>query len=579
MTEPAAAPAAAPRHHMIPSWLSVTGAAPAFLPAAALIGITGAIINQGHDALALSLGLAGAAFLWATHLIPTVGPAAGTTPIPAGLARRFQSPAVGAMASAILICALLILLTAELIAVSGALAALLQGFPVSPLMIVTAVLAAASLIRWAAGGSRAAASAARLAAAVPLAVIALLACLALLSGHDGPGAIAGSPALPDIANLERGLIEKHLADPALFKPFASPFLRSNAVNTLAVIVCISIGFAILASSSLHTSNPLAPAERNRPRVMLLAMIALGLIAPLAVAARRLLLMTVDGGLKADSLPPWLMNLRPSSALEVCGTPSWSGAAALGKACGKGAGAQGFMRWHDFSFAPDGVLMSVLTAQPDTILTNAAIALVLIAAGLAALATARHAAQVFFAAFARLAGDPPPQRSWAMFVIVATTWLLAALFAATKPAPAATLLVWAAAIAAGGLAPALAASRVENPSRIAALIALPAGALTALGLILLTRYDAMDAIALTTAFEPLSPPAMRKLSTLWSALSVAQGEVAQAPILAQMQDLARDNVSWLGLKQLAAGTWGLVTGTIVMAAGQGVSALSRRLRSA
>ncbi|MFX4872594.1 hypothetical protein ABTC26_19165, partial [Acinetobacter baumannii] len=77
-----------------------------------------------------------------------------------------------------------------------------------------------------------------------------------------------------------------------------------------------------------------------------------------------------------------------------------------------------------------------------------------------------------------------------------------LFTATRPASSATLLVWAASIAAAGLAPVVIASALPRPSRTAALAAMTLGSALVLALTLTTRYDAMDALAVATAYEPM-----------------------------------------------------------------------------
>lgn len=537
----------------------------AFAPAAALIGVTGAIVGQGHDGLALTLGLAGGAYLWAAGLPPSNPSGAESGGLPAYLARRYASPLVGYAATAALGLAFVLLLAAELTALSSSVSALTPYLPFGSFVPVVVLLLLATLAATRFSTSERLPSVS--AVAVALILLALILALAALAGPDGPGVAVSTPTLGEIGTLERSLIERRLADPAVFKPYASPFLRLDLANTLAVVACLSFGAAILAPAlvgSMVRHTVIAP---TRMRTLVLAIAPLVLITALAAAARRTLLALVDTGLKAGSLPAWLSSLQTSGAAAICNAPPEAGPAALVKACGKGVGPEGLMRWQDVAFAPDSVLVATLSSLPGSPLTNAALGLVLLAAAAATVATAHGAAGSIHAAMFRPDSAAHPR---ARLAVVTLVWILAALLTATRPATSATLLVWAASLAAAGLAPALLASALPRPSRIAALAAIALGCATVLALTLTARYDAMDALAVSTAYEPMAPPALRKMTTLFTALGLAGDGTAKAALLAQIDTLARDNISWIGLKPIAAGAWGLLASAAVMAIGQAIA---------
>ena len=537
-------------------WLRAANTATSFTSATLLVGITGAIITQGHDGLAFTLGIAGAVFLLATVLAPLLAATPVLTSpdrsLPALLARRYVSPAAGHMASAVLVLALTGLLTAEITVLSTAASSVIVWWlstRVVAVALAAAVIAALAVKTksptgiWIAAGS----------------ILAVLAALAVLSGHDGFGALISLPTIPDISALEQGLITKHLADPATYKPYASAFLRTDRLNTLALITGLSIGMATLACARTIGLNSPPQSARSRSRGALLLMGVIIFIPALAACARRTLLALFADGLKADGLPYWLNALQTSGAIQICGTTSGDHAA-LVKACGKSVGPLGLMRWHDVTFAPDGALFSALAATPSG--TIAAVLLV-IAGGLAALWTAR---QIVTTIADLVSPSGAATSTGAQIVIVAAVFAAAGLFGATHPAPSATLLAWSASFAAAGLAPALLAAFVRRPSRIAALIAIPFGAITALTLILSARYVPLDAFAFSSAVGGAPPVVIRKMGALLQTMVALPEGPDREAIATQIESLARDNVSWFGLKPLASGVIGLALGALVIIAG-------------
>ena len=261
-----------------------------FASAALLIGVTGAVTAQGHDGLSLTLGIAGAAFLWATGF----GRRGGTGEADAGesgmishLTRRYDSAPVGVLAGLVLGLCLIGLLAAEVAAVASAVAWLASPIVGTPMLVTVAVLLMATLALETARANWGKPRVNGLAAITLVAlVIALLAALSAVSGGDGLGVAVSSPTLATIVGLEQGLLEKHLVDPSTYKPFGSPYLRVDVLNTLALTATLGLGLATLATARL---NRAASSGRQKARGLVLLAALLVLVPAVAAGGRRTLL--------------------------------------------------------------------------------------------------------------------------------------------------------------------------------------------------------------------------------------------------------------------------------------------------
>ena len=227
-----------------------------------------------------------------------------------------------------------------------------------------------------------------------------------------------------------------------------------------------------------------------------------------------------------------------------------------------------MRWQDVTFAPDGQLFAALASSP---LCAAASYLLALSAAMAAIWTAREIVRT-------LAGTLLPSnqsganQTGSTITIAAIVLALAALFLTTTPAPSATLLAWSASLAAAALAPVLFAAFVPRPSAPAALIAIPLGAATVLILILTARYNPFDAFAMSSALSGAPPAVIRKMASLLHTLDAVSVETARQTVQAQIETLARDGITWFGLKPLSCGAIGLALSSAVMAAGTALNAM-------
>lgn len=544
-------------------WLDAAAAAAGWLSAALLVGVTGALMAQGHDGLAYTLGIAGAVFLWAALLAPRLSEGG----LAVDLDTSFASPLVGRLAALVVSVSLVGLLAAELTAAT----ALLRVAPhLVPMGIVVLVIGAIAFIvtdhRRSAGSP---------AAIVGVMASGLILLLMLLAGNDGAGALVSIPTLADIAALEQGLVEKRLADPALIRPHAVPFLRADALNFGAVTASLALGLALLAGQA---ARPTARARENAEgksigspgRTAVLVIGVLVLLPPLAAAAKRALLALFQSGVPIRALPSWLQQEAASGMVTLCGQPSGD-AATIAKACGKGVGPQGALRWHEAVFAQDGLLDAGLQAGSGG--WPLATVLAAIACGLA-VATLVRSMQVLARTW-NVDLDTRVRRLAAMVFLIGTACLLV-VTGVTSRIDAATVLVWSASFAAAALAPCVVARLfLARPNAGVAAVAIMAGALTSAGLIAATQLAPVAAYNWSGSAASVPPSVARKFTSLQDKLLLVEEGPARAAVRVQLDTLARDNTVWLGLKPTAVGLLGLMLGGLVMVLGSMIAVAARR----
>lgn len=542
------------------NWQQASVAAAGWCSAVLLISVTGALIAQGHDGLAYTLGISGAAFLWASLIVPVISGSPGATSLPAYLSACHGSRVTGTLSSIVLLVALTVLLAAEFVALAGVLG--LAGLAL-PLAFAITLAAAGGGCALALGGQQADRAAATLTVLVAAMVIA---ALAAMSYQDGPGALVSIPAMDGISGLEQMLLEKRLADPATFKPHAVPFLRTSALNFAMLVLCLSLGLAMLATPRISSRTGAATANATWALVFVSGIIVL--LPPLAAAAKRSLLSLFASGVRPGALPGWMSNPLQNGMLQICGSPS-SDPAVFAKACGKGVGPQGLMRWQDAAFAPDALLFAGLQAA-----SPAATVLMLGLVGLAIAAVVWSSRRIVSLGIdAATVHGPQAGPSTPVAVAILTA---SAFVAYARPVDALTLMTWSASFAAAALAPAtLAAIFIRKPSAIAANAAIVAGALVAAALIVAAQYAPLELFAWSGGSSSAPAAVTRKLATLQDAWAAAADGPGKAALRMQAEKLSRDNLNWFGVRPLSAGVFGLALGSTIVLIGGVVSLLTRR----
>lgn len=213
----------------------------AFLSAAPFLGLAGVVFALGSDGLAWLVGLGAGLVLMAVLVAPAFR-ASGALTVPEFLGARFGGRLVPLLAAAIVGAVCLALLIAQLAAI-GTVAerhfALSRGVAISGATILLAITLCGGGLRgatWLAAG---------LAVAILAAYLAPLGALAVAHHGSPVGPIAYGQTLSELRELEVDLISAGLADADSLKPHLSQFLQVDHSNTLALIVTIMTGTAVL----------------------------------------------------------------------------------------------------------------------------------------------------------------------------------------------------------------------------------------------------------------------------------------------------------------------------------------------
>ena len=535
-----------------------------WLSAALIVGVTGTIAAQGHDGLAYTLGIAGAMFLATTVFVfplqatpstaaaPRDQPLGGT--LPAYLAQRFESAALGSLASGIITIALILLAGAEVSAASTVLAMTGAVSPVHLAVTLAAVMGGAACLalvktnRW------------NLAPAV-LICLTLLTLLVCTIALGGAGAALG-PAFPAIGAAEVALLEKRLADPALIKPFGVPFLRTDVASFLAIITSLALGLALLIPSTMPSARVNRDGRWQPGRGALALIYAVLVLLPgFAAAAKLSLLAQFQTGLRVTALPDWLLSGSNAGTIAICGVTS-AGQDAIAKACGKGVGPQGLVRVQDVAFPPDSLSAAALSSS-----MLAPLPLLLFAASVAALTLWTLARLVRHVEGADIATP-------GTFHLRSLAALAAALFLGLMAGDSVTLLLWPTALTTAALVPCIAACAVlKSPSRTAGLAAMTGAAVVTILVLAAIRLAPLQVYAWTGSAIGAPVGVARKLATLSDTLAALPDGPGRTSMLLQADNLARTNISWFGLRPSATGLLGLALGTVMMAAGSILSGLA------
>lgn len=226
-----------------------------FVIAAALIStvpatmLTGAIYRLGSDGLYWIIG-AGAGFvLMATLLAPAFRAAEATSAVDF-LTKRFNSRALAALGALLIAGCSFVFLALQFVAI-GRTAEASLGIPGRD--AVMCAVAVTGLVL-AAGGARSAKW-----TSIPLllgamaAIVIPLGVWAMSQNGSPIGQLAYGKTLESIASQEIEMISSELADAVSMKPHSRPFLQVDYFNTLALIVCIMAGTAVLPHVLMRTA--------------------------------------------------------------------------------------------------------------------------------------------------------------------------------------------------------------------------------------------------------------------------------------------------------------------------------------
>lgn len=528
--------------------------------AAVFLGFAGAIFAFGYDGLAFGLGLAGGLAILAVMLAPALGKLDGRS-VPGFLAERFENRAIGVLAAVIVLVSAFVLLIAQ---IAGAGIAMLRLTGLEPPLALTI---AAGLILLAYLISRARASSSYATVLVCLAIFAaffaLTVALSVKTQGPLPPAPAFTPALAQAQGLEINLIEQKLADPRSLRALTLPFLTFDPWNFGALLISLIAGCAVLPTAVQRLASPAGAGDGQRAAVWGLTFVGLFLLAVPAVAvfAKLDIYRLVEAATKLTELPGWIFSLGKSGLVQICGHDAVN-ADAVVAACSKVSGQHGVLRLQDFAIAPDAISVSAADiAELASAFTYAMLAGALLACGAGAVALLG----VMVSACGGRSGQPVDRdavQSWpARPVAVAMLATLAAAAAAiTGPGDLVTLFSWGISLLAAGLFPAMLAAlfwRRANPWAV--LAAMAAGFTVALYYIVATRYFAPQFFAMWSPLSNASSAAASRFDLLQQAAEAVPGGAASVAF----DRHARTIANWWGIKNLAAGIFGLPIGLLLI----------------
>jgi cation/acetate symporter len=522
------------------------------------LGFAGAIFAFGYDGLVFGLGLAGGLAVLALVIAPALARLEGRS-VPRFLADRFQNRAVGVLAAVIVCAAAFVLLVAQVMGAGLAMSVLTGVEPALALAIGAAVIVLVYAVLQA-GRS----SAVALAFLVVLAAfLAVAAALSVRSQGPMPPAPVFTTALASAQGMEESLIEQKLADPRSFKAIALPFLTFNPLNFAALLITLIAGCAVLPTALRRLSSPASGAGAQRAAVWGLTFVVLFLllVPAIAVIAKLAVYQLVAAGTKLAELPEWVFSFGRAGLVQICGHDAID-ANAVVAACGKVSGQRGVLRLQDLSIASDALVLAapgiggLPAAFSYTVLGGA---LVACGAGGAALLG------VIRSIFAGESGQPVDRdavRAWpaasSLAVVIALVAAVAA--ALTAPDDLVTLFCWSVSLVAAGLFPALAAALFwRRANGWAVLAAMLTGFGVALYYIVGTRYFAPQFFTTWAPLSNASSAAASRFDLLQGAAEAAQGGAAAVALDRHAQAIA----NWWGIKNLAAGVFGLPAGLAII----------------
>ncbi|MDO9382014.1 MAG: hypothetical protein Q7T86_04045 [Hyphomicrobiaceae bacterium] len=225
----------------VPPLLSGMATSAAFLSSAPFLGLAGTLYILGSDGLAWLVGLAAGLVLMGVLIAPAFR-ASGALTVPEFLAKRYGGRLVPLLATLVVLAVCFLLLAAQLSAIGDVVYRTLYIPP--PIAIGAAGIGITILL--AVGGMRGATwLGVLLLAAILAAYLVPLAGLTLAKHGSALGPLAYGQTLQELPNLEIDMLSEELADAASLKPHTRPFLQMDYVNTLALIICLMAGTAVL----------------------------------------------------------------------------------------------------------------------------------------------------------------------------------------------------------------------------------------------------------------------------------------------------------------------------------------------
>lgn len=535
------------------------GMATDWLSGAMLLGLSGMLFGFGHDGLQWMLGLMSGVMLAGILVTPHMR-AAGEVGIVRFIFVRFGNVA-GLMARLVATAAVALLMAANVRALALAAQVLGLGGVGASASAVLAVAAAFILIAGAIVFTPTRIAQLQ-ASAFPLilAAVSMPIVLAVLADPvSAPSHLTYGRTLQAISQAELVLLEQNLADPVTLKAYLRPF--TTATISSGLLLTLSLALGLMAMPHL-LKRPAGAASGDGASTMPAAALLLILVAVLALppvaATARLAVLTQLAGSDVHSPPATLLTLGGLGLARTCGSEAASAEAVIA-ACAAVGDAPARLRLDDIEITRDAVLLAapLLNGQPLYVAQTLAVAV-----GLAALLAIAWLGVSLRSATDDVGGSARTGRAVdALFAVLAAGGGAALVF--TSRADIMSLIAWAMALAAGGLAPVLLAGVwSRRATAAAAVLGIVTGAAATTYYIVATQFFPVAFYELWGGLSSAGYGVIADYEAARDALGAAGAAEREAARMT-FDDAARAVANWWGLRDEAAGALGAIVASFVI----------------
>jgi cation/acetate symporter len=525
-----------------------------WLSGAMLITLAGALFELGHDGLSWLIGTVAGVALGGALIAPHLHRGQVSSVVDF-VAQRFGRFA-GALALLVAAIAIALLLAANTQALLLAQDAALRDLPV--IREAAILIAAVVFIAAATRGRRHGITVAQ---AVVYALILAALTLPVLVSAAGflPAHFTFGETLKSIGVTEYRLLESELADPVTLKVFTRPFTTATTTSGLLLTLSLALGIAAMPNV---LRRPVTARSYEGARLMPAAALFLILAAVVAlppIAANARLAMLNIAGESVTTLPPRVFALGSRGLADVCGRPAATQSAVM-VACAALEDPPAKLRLDDMVIPRERALFAapLLTGLPSFATTLIAVAVAL-------------AALLAIAWLGATLGSAPQRSSntvgasgilGPMLSVLVTAAAL--LLVVSRTADVTTLLAWALAVSAAGLAPVLLAGIWWLRANAAgAVIGMIAGVGITLYYIVATRYFAPAFYETWSTLSSAGYGAIADYKAARQALTQAASGGDATALRREYVESARAIANWWGLRDVAAGALGAAAALLVL----------------
>lgn len=542
-----------------------------------LVALTGAAFSQGYDGFAYLLGVMSAVVAVSVLYLPAFS-LTGASSFSGQLMHRYGSRTVSVLGGMVAAVSLVLLLSAEILALGITLARMLaisarDGMLLGAAALVIVALGAFTVSRL-------------LAVALALSILAVIAALCVSSGvasfahyQVAVPQLGYGFALAEVTGLERHLLLDGLADPVSLKQHIRPRMHFDIVNFFAIAATIAVGFGALAASALvrqsraYVAAEAAPTERlsclsaAAAWFSFFACFVIVTVPAVATLSKVGLLQALSDQIPLSTLPTWIAPYVSAGQLTVCGETHLA-IEALKGACND---PEKRLALQDLALAPDSVLLASSefsgTMPGLTILVSVVICFAALVCGAVTVSTL--GCEIRDSVYGLQSGDGPKMcatetqfngiSSGLSFALLAGLVAAGVLVALLSGLDALLLICVSSSLAAACMFPAIVLGAVwRRIGAVAAGASIVTGACVCAYYVIGTTYFA-DRFALTWTMISSAPAwQIEQLRSLQ--VMCAQADVGEC---AQLPSVAHEAANWMGIETAASALFALPASIVVL----------------